>query len=222
MIHVRRHKRETASGKSVTVRAHEREGGGEVISEKPEWAQAARPGDFERGPVAPATWTDEDAEPAGDWWADEPTGCPRPGDEEPAMLRKLFREVREVRAEDKQLRADLRAGRKEYGTDWRTGSTDPDLDPDAEPDSPALARMKDDMRHWRSLRIEAPPGVPDTSPLGRVLGTDTQEGADSYARLKAYREAGYDGPLDQDNRIPDPDDPDEQAALSVLASLRER
>lgn len=165
-IHVRSHERQTASGKTTTVRAHEREGGGgEVISEAPSWVHPALPSDFALSSAAEApSWEDEDAEPAGDWWGD---------------------------------------------------------DEEEQPDSPSLTRMKDEMRHWRALGIEGRPAVPDTSPLGRVLGTDTQEGADRFARLSAYRDAGYTGPLDQDNRIPDPDDPAEQRALGILASLRE-
>ena len=34
-----------------------------------------------------------------------------------------------------------------------------------------------------------------------------------------YREAGYQGPLDQDNNIPDPDSPAEQQTLAALAGL---
>ena len=33
-------------------------------------------------------------------------------------------------------------------------------------------------------------------------------------------EAGYDGPLDPDNRIPDPDDPANFESLSALAAMR--
>jgi hypothetical protein len=83
-----------------------------------------------------------------------------------------------------------------------------------------LGAMKNDMRHWRSLDVEVPRGEVDMSPLGRVLGNDTQEGADKFARLKAYREAGYDGPIDQDGNIPDPDDPAEREALHALAAMR--
>jgi hypothetical protein len=88
--------------------------------------------------------------------------------------------------------------------------------------SPSLARMQAEMRHWRSLPApETGPVEPDTSPKGRLLGLDTQEGAENFARLRAYREAGYDGPLDQDNRIPDPDDPANHESLSALARMSE-
>ena len=75
MTHVRRHERQTAAGKTTTVRAHERDtGDGPVVSEAPAWAQPARPADFGPVPLAPTTWTDEDTEPAGDWWDDELNG----------------------------------------------------------------------------------------------------------------------------------------------------
>lgn len=83
-----------------------------------------------------------------------------------------------------------------------------------------FTRMQAQMRDWRSRGIHVPPAEPDTSPLGRALGTDTQEGADNFARLKAYREAGYDGPLDQDGNIPDPDDPANNESLHGLAAMR--
>ena len=86
------------------------------------------------------------------------------------------------------------------------------------PDSD-LGRMLADMRDWRSRAVEVPPAKPDTSPMGRLLGTDTQEGADKFARLKAYRDAGYGGPLNSDNEIPDPDDPAERPALEALARM---
>lgn len=86
----------------------------------------------------------------------------------------------------------------------------------------AFPKMQEQMREWRARpEPETGPVVPDTSPLGRALGTDTQEGAEKFARMKAYREAGYDGPLDSDNRIPDPDDPANHESLHALAALGE-
>jgi hypothetical protein len=93
-------------------------------------------------------------------------------------------------------------------------------EPQREP-SPAFTAMQDEMRGWRARHLEVPRGEVDTSPLGRVLGNDTQEGADKFARLNAYREAGYDGPIDQDGNIPDPDDPRERPALEALARMRD-
>lgn len=45
MIHVRRHKRVTVTGRTVTVRAHERDSDGGV-REVPEWSQATYVGDL--------------------------------------------------------------------------------------------------------------------------------------------------------------------------------
>jgi hypothetical protein len=179
MVHVRRHERQVAPGKTTTVRAHEREGGDSRPA--PEWATPARASDLREAsgrpdPQQAGIW-DGDDEQDGDWWAE---------------------------GEEAQPAAPV----------WPRG--------DAEPDSPALTNMKRTMRWWRKQAIHVPPAVPDTSPLGRALGTHTQEGADHFARLKAYREAGYDGPLNQDNQIPDPDDPAEQAALDILAELSQR
>ena len=89
-----------------------------------------------------------------------------------------------------------------------------------EPPSQAFLDMQAEMRDWRERDIQVPPAQPDPSPKGRLLGTDTQEGADSFARLKAYRQAGYTGPLGPGNRIPDPDDPAERPALEALAFMR--
>ncbi len=57
--------------------------------------------------------------------------------------------------------------------------------------------------------------------LARALGCDTPEGFEKYERGRAYCEAGYSGPLDPDNRIPDPDDPANHQTLSALAALGE-
>ena len=83
-----------------------------------------------------------------------------------------------------------------------------------------FTRMQAKMRDWRSRDVHVPRGEPDTSPKGRLLGTDTQEGADRFARLSAYRDAGYDGPLDRGGNIPDPDDPANYEPLHGLAALR--
>lgn len=165
---VRRHKRQTASGKVTTVRQHTRD-------------YDSGPGGNERRPAA------EDAAPA-----------PRP----PAL-----RENDETWWDDSEPRPEP----------WMDSGEEPEREP-----GPAFLSMQDEMRDWRSRRVEVPPATPDTSPLGRVLGNDTQEGADKFARLKAYREAGYDGPIDQDGNIPDPDDPRERPALEALAYMRDQ
>ena len=88
--------------------------------------------------------------------------------------------------------------------------------------SRALDRMRDDMRAWRSRPAPTPrPDKPMQPELARVLGCDTPEGREKYDRGRAYREAGYTGPLNSDNRIPDPDDPANHESLSALAALGE-
>jgi hypothetical protein len=191
VIHVRRHKRETASGKTVSVRAHDRDGG-DGVREAPEWAQPVSVSDFGR----PA---ESEPEPgAGDWWADSESSDT---DEPPAY--------------DYTLMDDA------WSETWRIGDR---ADPSArqEPGDSALARMQDEMREWRSRPEPVPPPDEPMSPqMAKLLGCDTPEGRAKYDRLRAYRGAGYTGPLDQDNRIPDPDDPANRQSLSALAALRE-
>lgn len=84
----------------------------------------------------------------------------------------------------------------------------------------ALDDMKAEMRKWRSL--PAPEPVPSKSmnpQLAKALGCDTPEGLEKYERGRALREAGYNGPLDSNNNIPDPDSPAEQRSLDMLAAL---
>lgn len=86
--------------------------------------------------------------------------------------------------------------------------------------SPALADLKAEMRKWRSSPAPEPgPAEPMSSAKAKLLGCDTPEGRAKYDRLRAYREAGYGGPLDRNNNIPDPDDPAEQRTLDTLAAL---
>ena len=171
MTEVRRHQRQTASGKTTTVRQHERNVGGQA------WADRVQE-TTQRGWQVPAAsetppprddgswWDDDEATPAGDWWAEE-----EPVSEEPR---------------------------------------------DKEPDG-----MLADMRDWRSRPEPKPsPAEPMSPEKEKLLGCDTPEGRAKFDRLRAYREAGYDGPLDSDNRIPDPDDPANQDALSALAYMR--
>lgn len=86
----------------------------------------------------------------------------------------------------------------------------------------AFPKMQEEMRAWRS-RPEpvASPDEPMHPQLAKALGCDTPEGLAHYERGRAYREAGYDGPLDSDNRIPDPDDPAEYESLHTLAAMSE-
>jgi hypothetical protein len=84
----------------------------------------------------------------------------------------------------------------------------------------ALESMKARMREWRSRPVPAPrPAEPMNPQLAKALGCDTPEGMARYERGRALREAGYDGPLDSSNNIPDPDDPAEQRSLDALAAL---
>jgi hypothetical protein len=86
----------------------------------------------------------------------------------------------------------------------------------------ALPGMLDQMRDWRSRPVpEAKPDKPMSNPMKKLLGCDTPEGLEKYERGRAYREAGYSGPLDSGNRIPDPDDPSERESLHALAALSE-
>jgi hypothetical protein len=150
MTHVRRHERQVRPGRTVNVRAHEREGGD--LTAAPDWAKPAQASDFQAAPA--------DEPDAGDWWDD--------------------------------------------GGD----------------DDRELSRMKDGMRDWRARPEPAPsPAEPMSPQMAKLLGADTPEGLAHYERGRAYREAGYDGPLNSDNRIPDPDDPAEQASLSTLAAM---
>jgi hypothetical protein len=84
----------------------------------------------------------------------------------------------------------------------------------------ALDQMKDEMRQWRSRDVPLLPPEPMTPQMAQLLGCDTPEGRAKYERLRAYREAGYHGPLDEASHIPDPDDPGEQDALETLAHMR--
>ena len=84
----------------------------------------------------------------------------------------------------------------------------------------ALDDMKAEMRKWRSFPVPEPgPAGPMSPQKAKLLGCDTPEGRAKYDRLRAYREAGYTGPLDKDNNIPDPDSPAEQRSLDMLAAL---
>ena len=86
----------------------------------------------------------------------------------------------------------------------------------------ALPGMLDQMRDWRSRPVpEAGPGKEMSPQMKQLLGCDTPEGMENYERGRAYREAGYNGPLDSSNNIPDPDDPGNRESLHGLAALSE-
>ena len=86
----------------------------------------------------------------------------------------------------------------------------------------ALPGMIEQMREWRSRPEPKPsPAAPMSPQKAKLLGCDTPEGLATFERGRAYREAGYDGPLDKHGNIPDPDDPRERESLHMLAALAE-
>ena len=85
-----------------------------------------------------------------------------------------------------------------------------------------MPALQAEMRQWRRRPVpQAPPEDLDPQ-MAKLLGCDTPEGRASYDRLRAYREAGYTGPLDEHNRIPDPDDPANYELLHSAAAMREQ
>lgn len=234
MIRVRRHQRQLASGKTTTVRQHERMGN----SHQDGLSQHAA-----------GSWWDGSAEPVpeGDYppgtsffrqddevFAAHPDGSVRPvtqGDDQPGeddpdlspeMARLFGADTPEGAARYRRARDLREAGytgpinQDGYAEPGTAGPSSP------EPPSPAMTRMQDEMRHWRSLPEPQPrPEAPMSPQMAHAMGCDTPEGRARYDRLRAYREAGYTGPLNQDNEIPDPDDPAEYQALSALAALSE-
>jgi len=97
---------------------------------------------------------------------------------------------------------------------WLNGET-------AEQQQERVDAMRAEMREWRAREVPPAPTETRAMPpdLAAAFGLDTQEGRERYERGRALRAAGYSGPLDGDNRIPDPDDPHELPGLSALAAL---
>ena len=63
---------------------------------------------------------------------------------------------------------------------------------------------------------------PEMSPaFAAMVRQNPALGGEDFRRLKALRDSGYDGPVDQDGNIPAPDDPRNKASLDALAGLRE-
>ena len=285
MIHVRRHRREVASGKTISVRAHERQGGDDGVTPVPDWSRAPSVGELRQEsagiPLASEDWWDEDAP--------EQALCPRCGTLQPVTIdggiarhdtsgnlgvRMLGEHCAgsgtvavAVQADESHWRLTdpdaIYADQVRPGMTIRHphGCSEADDGPTAgvmdvlavsEPDSDgmvavssqhetvriardwpvhehhhaagdsAFTRMADDMREWRSRPEPVPsPAKPMHSALANALGCGTPEGLARYERGRAYREAGYRGPLDADNRIPDPDDPAGLDALRTLAALGE-
>jgi hypothetical protein len=85
---VRRHQRQTASGKTTTVRQHERNVGGQAWADRVQettqrgW-QVPPAGETPPPPRDDGNWWDDDeATPAGDWWAEDDqqtASCPACG-----------------------------------------------------------------------------------------------------------------------------------------------
>ena len=268
-IRVRRHLRALASGKTTTVRQHERQGnpreqqvpdGGSwwdgsddatpaAADEHPEGSSffrqdedvfAVHP-DGTVHPVSPPEPADDDTDLSPEMakllGADSPEGAERvkrvsalrdsgytgPRDADGYATPQTPAEFRQAKRAA-QRRADAAPTREESedaSAEWHRLD---DLQRSwGNPDrSPALTRMQDDMRHWRSLPEPTPrPEAPMTPQMEKLLGCDTPEGRAKYERLSAYREAGYRGPLGPDNRIPDPDDPANYESLSALGGLSE-
>jgi hypothetical protein len=210
---VRRHQRRTASGKTATVRQHTRDTGDGA---RDAWAarmEAARQPSAapvvggpeltaQPEPVAQDWWDGEEA-PEGDFWDEPAIGW---SEEAEQRLRGKWE-----REKDERLAgwsAEVAAMRAE--------------DPRHAPVTPQFLDLQQEMRDWRSLPEPDPaPAEPMPAAKAELLGCDTPEGRAKYDRLRAYREAGYTGPLDQDNRIPDPDDPASHQMLSALARMSE-
>ena len=278
MIRVRRHERQLPSGKTATVRQHERTGQPkgrdtaddwwdrpadpqDAATDQPEgtWyfrqddelmavhpdgtvhAVAAEGSDGDSGsdePPGGGGWSPED-EPEGTWYLKEgddtyavhPDGTTRlvppdepAGESEGAPHRTYCGCVGKHLAgcpNGPNGATPPRATDVPLGPAGHGHATDVSTGP-AAPESRAFTRMKGDMRFWRSRSAPSPrPDKPMQPALARALGCDTPEGREKYDRGRAYREAGYTGPLDSDNRIPDPDDPANHESLSALAALGE-
>jgi hypothetical protein len=219
---VRQHTRKTASGGTTTVRQHTRRGGGP----KPD-----KPGGTfgrVRGLLASRRARSQPDQDLG--WADEagPAQEPRVSWRADRDRRRMART--ELRAADDALAAV--PGREETPEYWaandrvilaedRLRRARGKPTPKHMRQSVASARMSEEMRAWRSRPEPTPgPAKPMTPQMATLLGCDTPEGFAKYERGRAYREAGYDGPLDSDNRIPDPDDPANFESLKTLAAMR--
>ena len=234
MIRVRRHSRQLASGKTTTVTQHERN---VTVREREELDAEWR--DRQEEPPPPGA----DGDPEGtvyfrrddEMFAVHPDGTVHhlegeAGEAEQAAEQQEY----DVTPMDRLLGTDTPQGRERYRrlSELRdsgyTGPVDQDgyamNAPAGRNDfgNTAFTRMAGDMREWRSRPEPAPgPEKPMHPALASALGCDTPEGKAKYDRLRAYREAGYEGPLDQDNNIPDPDDPANFETLHALAALRE-
>jgi hypothetical protein len=259
-IRVRRHQRELASGKTTTVRQHERrgnareqevpeggswwDGSGEAVpaaaGAHPEGSSFFRQDDevfavHPDGTVHPVERPGEGMSPemARLLGADTPEGAERvrrvdalrdsgytgPRDADGYATPQSPREFRQAKraAQRRANTAPTRDESEDASAEWHRLD-----DADRARRNPPLNGMQKEMRWWRKQpEPVAKPDKPMSPQMAKLLGCGTPEGRAKYDRLRAYREAGYDGPLDQDNRIPDPDDPANYESLSALAALRE-
>jgi hypothetical protein len=209
---VRQHTRKTASGGTTTVRQHTRRGG-DTKAAKPPRAIGQR--------IKRLFTSRRDARQPVDYgWAVE-----EPELDHRQTLGEALRNGRAAYTERKSQERglstdDTRASRQQPRRDRPEPVERPRTGPSAFERAEVLSEMLAGMRDWRSRPEPKPsPTEPMTPQMAKLLGTDTPEGFARYERGRAYREAGYDGPLDQDCRIPDPDDPAERETLSALASM---
>ena len=143
------------------------------------------------------------------------------GDMSPGMAKLLGTDTPEGAARYERLSALRDSG--------YTGPVDQDgyklteaqarMSPQQRREAAALDGMKAQMREWRNRPAPQAAPEPMDPQMAKLLGCDTPEGLAKFERGRALREAGYNGPLDGNNNIPDPDAPGEQQALSALAGL---
>lgn len=221
---VRSHQRQTASGRTTTVRQHSRKGGGA----KPDRSQRGIGGKLRSLLASRRARRQPDAE---SWWADEEVSRAEASErrQEARAQRRAEKTAKRARdaVEQDRWEHDMKFAAAKRGVPaYRPLGTKAD---DWKPRTPAehekaaasFREMLDDMREWRSRPEPEPkPAGPMTPQLAKALGCDTPEGFELYERGRAYREAGYDGPLDNDNRIPDPDSKSNLDALKALAAMR--
>lgn len=196
MTEVRKHTRRTASGRTTTVRHHTRNTG-----DSQNEAERARAAGQERAAPHVSALRQPPAAPDETWW-----------DEEAQPAGDWWDETGEGDYE-------VLPGQPPQ---WPAPDGWDDPAPATRRGDRAFPAMQAEMREWRSRPVPAPPPDEPMNPqLARALGCDTPEGLAKYERGRAYREAGYNGPLDQDNNIPDPDDPANHESLHALAALSE-
>lgn len=223
MTEVRRHGRKTASGRTVPVRQHHRRGGDSAERERqaPEREPGgafvgdmseARPGAAEPGDI----WADGDEQPPeGDWWAD---------DDEPGWGGNYAAPGAQVgmQARDVVIGGGIFMGGDD-GPQVGTGAPGPVTPVQAA--SANVARSGDAVGvqgaqiHDAGARPSERARYQDPA-MRKVLGLDTPEGAERFDRLTRLREAGYDGPVDQDGNPMDTSDPANATVAAIFEDLR--